>query len=484
MRRFPRHPKFRNFVFWCGSLAALVGLGVFLVSCGSGTGSAGGGSGQITVNLSDPPSCASPNGPFTHVYVTIRSVQANTSATADDNSAGWQELAPQLNTSPKQIDLFSLAGNACLLVTLGSNNALPAGSYQQIRLLLVPNSGSNGPFPNNNQCSGGYNCVVLSDGSIHELQLSSEANTGLKIPPGQVVGGPITVASGQDVDLNIDFNACSSIVAQGNGQYRLKPALTAGQVSTNNTGISGKVVDSVTRAAINVGTTGSVLVALEQPDATGTDVIFRETIADSSGSFNFCPLPANAAFDVVAVAIDANGAAYDATIAANVPGGTNLGTIPINLETSSPNTPTVFTGTVTAMGGSGSIDARVSALQTVALPGIGNRAVAIPGETDVVLNAVSTPNISVSPSEQYTLVEPASNPSFGVFNPQGISYSTPVAGTVPYAVRAQAFVPLSGGTASCSPPSQTVNATATNAPLLALPGANVAVKEIDFGGCS
>src|SRR5579883_1825792 len=105
MLRFSLRARSRNWLFWCGSLAALASLSISLVSCGSGTGSIGGGTGQITVNLSDPPSCASPNGPFTHVYVTIRSVQANTSATADDNSAGWQELAPQLNSNPKQIDL-------------------------------------------------------------------------------------------------------------------------------------------------------------------------------------------------------------------------------------------------------------------------------------------------------------------------------------------------------------------------------------------
>src|SRR5258707_9020585 len=185
--------------------------------------------GSMTVTLTDPPSCKFPNGAFDHVYVSIRSVQAHTSATADDNSAGWQELAPQLTSVPMQIDLFSAASNTCLLTQLGSNGALPAGTYQQIRLLLVPNDGSGGAKPSTNACgSNGFNCVVLHDGTVSELQLSSQANTGIKIPPGQVLGGPITVSAGQDVDLNIDFNACASIVREGNGAYRLKPVLTAG----------------------------------------------------------------------------------------------------------------------------------------------------------------------------------------------------------------------------------------------------------------
>lgn len=486
--------KTRRLLVWVGAFAGFVALAMALASCGGGTSSgAGSGTGFITVNLSDPPSCAFPNGSFDHVYVSIRSVQANLSATADDNSSGWQELAPQLSSLPVQIDLFSLGSNACLLATLG-NASLPAGSYQQIRLLLVANSGAKGPLPATNACAGqGFNCVVLhSDQSVHELQLSSEANTGLKIPPGQIVGGPISVGAGQDVDLDIDFNTCASIVLEGNGQYRLKPALTAGQVSADRTGISGRIVDAATGAAISVGTTGAVLVALEQPDSTGTDVIFRETIADAAGNFNFCPLPPGALFDVVAVAISGSGAAYNATIAANVPGGTNLNSIPMNIETTSPNTPTTFQGVISATGGSGSIDASVSALQTVALP-VGPRNVTIPAEgginstptiavTSITLCPPSTPaNVNCA---TYTLVEPASNPRFGVFTGGAISYSAPLAAPVPYAVRANASVPLSGGTPSCTAPSQTINLTTNSTPLTAIPGAVVNVKEISFSGCS
>src|SRR5487761_452925 len=243
-----QHPDARTFILWLAGLAGFVTLAVSLVSCGNMASQGGPGIGSMTVNLSDPPSCAFPNGNFEHVYVTIRSVQANLSASADDNAPGWQELAPQLNSAPKQIDLFSLGGNACLLVTLGSNTALPAGTYQQIRLLLVANSGATGPLPPANACAGqGFNCVVLHDSSVHELQLSSQANTGLKIPPGQIVGGPISVGAGKDVDLNIDFNACASIIEQGNGPFRLKPTLTAGQVSTHTAGISGQVVDQATQ---------------------------------------------------------------------------------------------------------------------------------------------------------------------------------------------------------------------------------------------
>jgi hypothetical protein len=484
--------KIRRILPWVGGLAIFLALGLAFEGCGGGTPSAGSGNGSITVNLSDPPSCAFPNGPIAHVWVTINSVEAHMSATADDKSPGWVELTPQLRSSPMSIDLFSLGSNACLLATLG-NTSLPAGTYQQIRLLLVPNGGAAGATPPP-ACKGqGFNCVVLQDNSVHELQLSSEANTGLKIPPGQIVGGPISVGAGQDVDLNIDFNACASIVQQGNGQFRLKPTLTAGQVSTNSTGISGRVTDGA-GAPIPLGATGAVLVALEQPDATGADVIFRETVADPSGNFNFCPLPAGAIFDVVAVAINGSGAAYNATVAVNVPGGTNLiNPIPLTLETTSPNTPTTFQGLITAAGGSGSIDVSVSALQSVTLPGIGIRSFAIPAEggsssvsTIAVVSNASCPSGAPTNANcaTYTLVEPASNPRFGIFTAGAISYSTPLPAPVPYTIRADAAAPLSGGTASCTLPSVRTGLNANGTALLALPGAIVNVKEIDFSGCS
>src|SRR5262245_17781260 len=249
------------------ALAAAVAL-VGLVGCGGGSNSSmGPQTASITVTLTDPPSCKFPNGAFEHVYVSIRAAQAHTSTTADDNSGGWQELAPQLNSAPMQVDLFQASSTTCLLTNLGSNAALPVGTYQQIRLILVPNDGGGGATPATNACgSNGFNCVMLHDGTVRELRLSSQANTGLKIPPGQIAGGPITVSAGQDVDLNLDFNACASIVQEGNGAFRLKPVLTAEQVSTNQTGISGTIIDAATNLPVDGGT---VLVALERKDATG-----------------------------------------------------------------------------------------------------------------------------------------------------------------------------------------------------------------------
>jgi hypothetical protein len=81
---------------------------IFLSGCSGGSSPTGtpASSGTVTVSISDPPSCKNPNGNFQHVYITVRSVQAHIDPNASDGSAGWQELAPQLNSAPMQIEYW------------------------------------------------------------------------------------------------------------------------------------------------------------------------------------------------------------------------------------------------------------------------------------------------------------------------------------------------------------------------------------------
>lgn len=481
----------------CGgsTLSALA----FLVSC-SGNTMMTPGQATITVSLSDPPSCMPPNGQFAHVFITVRSVQAHTSASATDSTPGWQELAPQLANAPMQIDLFSKPQTTCILAQLGSAS-LPVGNYQQIRLLLESNTPAAGAaVPSPNACAGnGLNCVVLSDNSIHELVLSSQDNTGLKIPPGQIVGGPLQVSAGQSVDLNIDFNACASILQEGNGTFRLKPTLTASQVGANDSGIGGQVVDSQMKAPI----AGQVLVAIEQPDNTGTDRIMMQTAADASGNFRFCPLPTGT-FDIVVVAVGPKNLPYNATAIVNVPNGTNLN-VPLVAETGA-TAPAVLQGVVTATTGiaGASADVTLSALQQISF-GMTTRDITVPLQkipaTATTAEVDSTGLISVTSSTscptgapaktncaQYALVVPSSNPNVGVFASSGVTFTAPASGDVLFSVDAQATIPITasmnGGAADCSPSEVVMTKDATNLPLKVTAAMSTNVGEIDFKGCS
>ncbi len=65
-----------------------------------------------------------------------------------------------------------------------------------------------------------------SSNTPRPLLLSSQSKTGLKIPSGQIAAtARFVIAAGETKDLDIDFDACASIVTEGNGQFRLKPVL-------------------------------------------------------------------------------------------------------------------------------------------------------------------------------------------------------------------------------------------------------------------
>ena len=482
-------------------VALLVAVPLTVVSCGGGNNVVQGvNTGTVNVSLSDPPSCMPPTGHITRVFITVRSVEAHTSATASDSSAGWQELAPQLASAPRQIDLLSQPDTNCVLAQLGSAS-LPVGSLQQIRLVLLSNTPVAGAAtPSPNACAGhGFNCVVKDDDSIHEIMLSSEAQTGLKIPSGQIMGGAVQVVAGQSVDLNIDFNACFSIVQEGNGAFRLKPALTAGVVSANNSGIGGQVVDSASKKPI----AGSVMVAIERTDSTGVDRVLMQTTADSQGNFRFCPLPLGT-FDVVAVALTTGNAPYNATAVVNVANGSNLGAIPLVAETGATG-PAILQGFVTATTATGgaTVDVSLAALQTISLSGNVTRQLNVPlqntNATAMGPAVNSTGLVSITGSNscptgspvgancaQYTLVVPASNPSVGVFASGGLTFSAPTSGDVLFTLDAQAAVPMSGGKPDCMPPEiMTSNDASTPPqPLKVNAGTTTNVARTDFSGCS
>jgi uncharacterized protein DUF4382/carboxypeptidase family protein len=483
---------------------SVVAIAVIVISCSGGSSPMQSSSmGTVKVTISDPPSCgapagatpaAMPAGTFSNAWVTIVSVKAHISATADANSAGWQELAPQLNSAPMQVDLLNLPnGGQCLFEQLGSAE-LPVGDYQQIRLILLANAATSTP-PANNACASlgnVFNCVQNSTG-LHALDLSSEAQTGLKIPPGQIMGGPLHVTAGQSVDLNIDFDACQSIVSEGNGAFRLKPALTGGVVSPNMSGISGQVVDSVTMQPI-----AGAMVTLQSPDNSGTDrIAAAPKVTDATGHFRFCPLPAQA-FDVVIDAITSSGTAYDATVVFNVTGGVDLGAIPLVAETpataGASTGPGTITGIVTAINGTtgASIDATLSALQTVMAGGTSHT-------FTVPLFPNSTSSVAVSSSTacpktgspagafcaSYSLIVPASNPEVGTFSAGKVTFTAPAPGDVLYTVEADATNPTTNA-AICSPASQTTSNDSSTPPqpLKVTPGATTNAAQIDFSGCS
>lgn len=307
--------KTMNNQFWKAALCAAM-VPFALAACGGGDGGST-QTGTLHVAMTDAPSCG-----FDHVYVTVSQVRVNANANASDNDAGWSTVAL---ATPQKIDLLSLTNG--VLADLGQT-ALPAGQYQQVRLVLAQNQGNSLA-----------NSVVPTGGVEQALATPSATQSGYKIIQ------PFTVQPNTLVDLVLDFNACKSIVQRGNGTYALKPVVTA-----TPTVVSGAISGYV--AAAEAGAT----VYAEQ----GGKVV-RGTVADSTGKFVLSPLIQSSTqgnYDVVIVQNSfASGIVRSVPVVVNTTTSVAAQSAPIALPASTMST---VSGTVTP-----SANALVRALQTV-----------------------------------------------------------------------------------------------------------------------
>ncbi|MBL0102507.1 MAG: DUF4382 domain-containing protein [Bacteroidetes bacterium] len=139
----------------------------------------------LSVSLKDSP------GNYNNVFVQVVGVEIHT------NTNGWQTLP----VDSAIYDLLTLQNDVdTVLVTPQS---IPSGSISQIRLIL------------------GDSNIVVVDSVAYPLELSSEDETGLKCNLHS------DLMPNTSYHLMLDFDANASIVANGNGTYKLKPVVTA-----------------------------------------------------------------------------------------------------------------------------------------------------------------------------------------------------------------------------------------------------------------
>ena len=493
-----------------------LGLAVVLAGCGGGSsdtqGTPGGNpvTGTVSVSLSDPPICKGPLAPseeqFEKIIVTITKVRAHISSGAGGGDGGWVDLV-DLTAAPKQIDLLSGADTTCILAALGSSTGLPAGNYQQIRVQLLSNNPAGGAaVPSPNLCEdagpgpGPFNCVLPVGEALQPIDLSSQAQTGLKVPSGRISGGRLMLEEGQPADIDINIDGCRSIVRTGSGEFRLLPTLHAGEVSLSASTIGGKLValnpaDSTTSP---IPTPATMIVFAEQPDSGGVDRVLASRVlnADGDGSFSFCPITGEGTVDIVGTAMDANGVTYNATIVFNVPPGTSLGDIGLVPEESVDTAPATLEGVVSSQDSASTAtaaDVSVSALQAATPSGGSERLVTIPAFGDSTLNVVTADSTVdlICPANTkcaaFTLNVPASNPRVGTFSGGSVTFAAlpdPLADIL-YRVNGVASVPGSEekGT-NCSPSSVTVDKLEDGTTTLTVTaGATSTTQTIAFTGC-
>jgi hypothetical protein len=242
----------------------LASAAIVLSSCGGGSsGTPGTGNATVSAFLTDGPFRTS-SGTVTAVNVSIAKVELV-------GTGGIQTLTTY---SPAQT--VNLLNYVTTPFSLGSA-AVPAGHYQQVRLVL--------------DTSQSANTSVVVNGTTYPLTIPSATGpygfgnnsaidngdgigtSGIKVNIGLNAQGGYTYA------FTIDFNAAESIV-EANGKWILKPVLVATAQATSGA-ISGTVKNNAGGAV-----SGAEVVA----EQNGS--IVNSGVTDTNGNFQINALPA------------------------------------------------------------------------------------------------------------------------------------------------------------------------------------------------
>lgn len=154
----------------------LIGTAVVALLAMAGCGGGGGSGGMVNLSVGDAPVDGAEK-----VVVVFTAVEL----IPDSGNPVTITLA-----APKTIDLLNDSGTASAQLF---SQPIPAGSYGQIRLMVVADGDPSNSY------------IVLSDGTMHGLNVPSGSETGLKLVSG------FTVPASGVVDYTIDFDLRQAI---------------------------------------------------------------------------------------------------------------------------------------------------------------------------------------------------------------------------------------------------------------------------------
>ncbi len=173
-----------------------------LIACSSGAGNdtntAGGGRGGIQNGFLSLAITDAPIDDAAEVWVRFDGVELKPAST--------ENVVTLTFKPPMEINLLALQGQN--KVQMLTNATLPAGNYDWIKLKVTAK---------NDGLLDSY--IKLDDNSVHELDIPSGSESGLKI-----IGG-LEVIANTPKSMTIDFDLRKSIVMTGVAQYTLRPVL-------------------------------------------------------------------------------------------------------------------------------------------------------------------------------------------------------------------------------------------------------------------
>lgn len=256
-------------------LLALIFMG--LTACGGGGTSNNGGTGTLSLSLTD-----ATTDKYKAIYITIDDIQIHLGG--NENSANnWTSI--EMPESPMTLDLLQLVNG--LREDLGSVD-LPAGRYTQLRMILGRTPDDSLNLVSRSHPYANYTIDQSDRVQIHELKIPSAFNTGLKIVNG------FTIGAGETTELVLDFDACRSVVEAGSsGNRMLNPTIKVAEIQEYSI-IQGIVYDA--GGTIEDGGVEGALVSLQIYDGNAADlkdrvVVETSTITDEFGYYTIFAKP-------------------------------------------------------------------------------------------------------------------------------------------------------------------------------------------------
>lgn len=202
-------------------LAIFLSIGLLaLAACGGSSSSGTAAPGTLSLQMVD---ATTPD--FKAIYVTIDRVDVH------PEGGDWTTVA----TPQKTYNLLELING--VQETLGEEELAP-GNYTQLRLILAatPDDGLNLLGQTHGELG---NYVITQGDEIHELKVPSGLQSGIKLV------NTFTIASNEETQLILDFDAARSVVLAGNPskdnyKYLLKPTI---KVVASAAMVQGRVVE-------------------------------------------------------------------------------------------------------------------------------------------------------------------------------------------------------------------------------------------------
>lgn len=183
------------------NLRGIAGLSLLFLLAGCGGGSFDGGTGSLSLGLTD-----APVDDAEAVVVTFSGVELL-------SGGGVRERFTF--TTPQTVDLLDFQGDQQFFLV--NDVQIAAGVYDEVRLIVADqtNASCNAAMANPNHPS-----YITVDGTDYPLIVPSGGQSGLKVK------GPITIAAGGSAAYTVDFDLRKSIAERGTtGCYNLRPVL-------------------------------------------------------------------------------------------------------------------------------------------------------------------------------------------------------------------------------------------------------------------